>query len=141
MHLLLYVAVVAEDTVVQVIERVLHPRAQVSIHPPAGIRETVLRTRNGGDIARVAVGIGVVVRAEITIAVDMLKRGIDAYKVLIIRRVVIPFQRCGVDVMLQLLGQRRLMRLQAVDTIAAAALLGRMVVFCSQFGIVGRLEE
>ena len=140
MYLLQGVAVVAKDLVAELVVGVFRTRAKVSIHDATWIRESVLCTCHRHNIGRFAIGIGIVVGTEIAIASDMLEASINAYKVLIVSRVHIPFGCSRIDVMLELLGEWRLVWLEAINAITATAKLGSVVVFRCNLGVVGCLE-
>ena len=140
MYLLQGIAVIAQDLVAELVVGVFCACAQVGVHPAARIRETILRTRHRNNIGGFAVGIRVVVRAEIAIACNVLETGICTHKMLIVRRVHIPLGSCRIDIVLELFGEWRLMGLQTVYTIATTAELRGMVVLCGYFGVVRGLE-
>ena len=140
MYALEGIAVVAKDLVAKLVVGVFRTRAKVGIHDATRIRETVLCTSNGHNIGGFAIGVGIVVGAEIAIASDMLEAGINAYKVLIVSGVHIPFGCSSVDIMPELLGEWRLVWLEAINAITATAKLGGMVVFRCDLGVVGCLE-
>ena len=140
MYALEGVAVVAKNLIAELVVGVFRTCAKVSIHDATWIREAVLCTSHRHDIGRFSIGVGIVVGAEIAITSDMLEASINAYKVLIVSGVHIPFGCSRVDVMPELLGEWRLVWLEAINAITATAKLGGMVVFRSNLGIVGCLE-
>ena len=80
------------------------------------------------NICGFTIGIGVVVRAEITIATDMLETAIYTQEVFVVSGEHIPFEGCGIDIVSQLFAERRLMWLYAINAISATAILGGLVV-------------
>ena len=105
MYALEGVAVVAKNLVAELVVGVFRTRAKVGIHDSTRIGESVLRACNRHDISGFSISVRIVVGAEIAIASDMLETGINAYKVLIISGVHIPFGCSRVNVMLELLGE------------------------------------
>ena len=124
----------------QTVIRIFGTYRQVTFRQSARIRETVLQAGDGRQVITAPVGSGVPARTEITLTSDMLDSGIGGDEMFVIRREPVERQRTGVDVMTELFGYVRLVRLE-VKIITAPTEIGGVMVFGGQFAIRTGLEE
>ena len=139
-HVLQYIAVVAKHLIVQAVVIIFSTNSQVALHRSAGIGETVLQTSVGGEVGTAAVGVEILHGAEVTLATYMLDSRVGGKEVPVVSGEPIERQRACVNVMAQLLGYIRLVRLE-VDMVASAAIIGGVVVLGSKFAVGTGLEE
>ena len=94
-------------------------------------RVGILGSRHERLVVRSAIGVGILVRAEITVTVDILRRSIDAHPVAVVRTEPVEFQSAAVDLVIELFGDiGHVGRL--VELVAPTAKLVNMVVFRRQ---------
>ena len=129
---LLEVAPEAEVFVVQRIVVVLDARRQFRGQEQQFMeRVGILGSRHERLVVRSAIGVGLLVRAEITVTVDILRRSIDAHPVAVVRTEPVEFQSAAVDLVIELFGDiGHVGRL--VELVAPTAKLVNMVVFRRQ---------
>ena len=129
---LLEVAPEAEVFVVQRIVVVLDARRQFRGQEQQFMeRVGILGSRHERLVVRSAIGVGILVRAEITVTVDILRRSIDAHPVAVVRTEPVEFQSAAVDLVIELFGDiGHVGRL--VELVAPTAKLVNMVVFRRQ---------
>ena len=139
-YLLQGITIVTQNLVAELVIRILGTCAEVGVHQTTRVGETILRTRDGDKVGGLAIGVGVVVGAEIAIAGDVLETGVGAQKMLVIGAIHVPLGAEGVYVVLELLGEWRLVWLEAVDAKTAAAELRSVVVLGCDLAVVRSLE-
>ena len=148
-HVLLEVAVVAEDDILEAFEIVLSAESEVGGHEEELVERTdILRTRHIGDVVGGAVGLGrsdavflcsLADAAIIALAGRGLEREIGREASVCVGRKVVVGEAATLDVMVCLLGDIGLMG-SLVELVAATAILMDGAVLEAQFGIGAEAE-
>ena len=141
MHRLPKISIIAQNLVVQLVERILYTGTQIRRHLTARIRETILTAHDGGYVLWLTIGIRIVIGAEITLTRRVLKRDVWCHTMPIVSRVIVPTKATGINIVFELLCEGRLVRLQRINSIATTAKLGSVMILKRYFWINACLED
>ena len=140
MHLLAGGAVVALHLVAQLVVVILDTGSQVGRHEETAVETVdILSTGYHRQVAGLAIGIEVLLRAVIAVAVDMLGRGVEIDTVFLVGSKEAVAESSPVDRVVQLLGNIGLVG-RTVQQVTAPPILVDVVILQRELGVVAGLQ-
>ena len=143
-HPLVQIAAAPPHVVLQAVLVIFGTSSQRSWHKQAAVEViVVLRTCHPGHVGGVAIRfqffLQVLASAVVTVAVDVLCRGINAQALFFIGRKQVELYPSGIDAVLQLLGYQRLVRRES-QLVATTTVLLQVVILYRNLRIIAGLD-